>query len=69
MPSRLIDSCRIVDTAPAIRSSGTCSLRAVMLTCGSWNRLSTNGVPAVRNDIKRTAVIAGAKVPKNSGAF
>ena len=58
------------DTADAMRSVGTCSLRAVTLIMGRFCvRVSSKAIVAAKIDMRTIAVIATAKVLINNGIF
>ena len=60
----------MADTADATLSNGTCSLSAVTVIMGSCCvRVSSSGDIAVKRDKRTIAVIAFAKVRKNSFGF
>jgi hypothetical protein len=57
----------MADIPDATLSRGTCSLRAVTVIIGSCcTRVSSNGDIAAKRDKRTVAVIAVAKVRKNS---
>jgi hypothetical protein len=60
----------MADTADATLSKGTCSLGAATVIIGSCCvRVSSRGIIAAKRDKRTIAVIAVAKVRKNSLGF